>query len=345
MARHWLARLDMPLVLAGLMVGLAACAPSSSSPSRLRLGYFPNLTHSQALIGLARGDFQRALGPGTAIEAKAFNAGPSVIEALYAGGIDLAYIGPNPAVNGFVRSGGEALRVVAGATSGGAAFIVQPHSGIESPDDLGGKRLASPQLGNTQDVALRAYLADHGLSPTEAGGTVQIIPTANPQILDLFRRGEIDGAWVPEPWATRLMVEGGGSLFLDERDLWPNGEFTTAIVIARTAFLEDHPELVRAWLEAHVELTLWEQANPDEAKLLANQAIGELTGAALPPAVLDGAWSRQQVTWDPLRQTILASARAAFAAGYLEAEPDLGQLLDLSLLNPILESRGLAIIP
>jgi NitT/TauT family transport system substrate-binding protein len=183
------------------------------------------------------------------------------------------------------------------------------------------------------------------LSPTEAGGTVQIIPTANPQILDLFRRGEIDGAWVPEPWATRLMVEGGGSLFLDERDLWPNREFTTAIVIARTAFLEDHPELVRAWLEAHVELTLWEQANPDEAKLLANQAIGGLTGAALPQAVLDGAWSRQQVTWDPLRQTILASARAAFAAGYLEAEPDLGQLLDLSLLNPILESRGLAIIP
>jgi NitT/TauT family transport system substrate-binding protein len=345
LARHWLARLDLPLVLAGLMVGLAACAPFSSSPSRLRLGYFPNLTHSQALIGLARGDFQRALGPGTAIEAKAFNAGPSVIEALYAGEIDLAYIGPNPAVNGFVRSGGEALRVVAGATSGGAAFIVQPHSGIESPDDLGGKRLASPQLGNTQDVALRAYLADHGLSPTEAGGTVQIIPTANPQILDLFRRGEIDGAWVPEPWATRLMVEGGGSLFLDERDLWPNREFTTAIVIARTAFLEDHPELVRAWLEAHVELTLWEQANPDEAKLLANQAIGGLTGAALPQAVLDGAWSRQQVTWDPLRQTILASARAAFAAGYLEAEPDLGQLLDLSLLNPILESRGLAIIP
>lgn len=345
MARRRLARLHMPLALAGLVIGMAACAPASPSMTRVRLGYFPNLTHSQALIGLARGDFQRSLGPEATIEAKAFNAGPSVIEALYAGEIDMAYIGPNPAINGFVRSGGEALRVVAGATSGGAAFIVRPQAGIDSPDDLIGKRLASPQLGNTQDVALRAYLADHGLGTTEAGGTVQIIPTANPQILDLFRRGEIDGAWVPEPWATRLMVEGGGSLFLDERDLWPNGEFTTAIVIARTAFLEAHPDLVRAWLEAHVELTLWERANPDEAKLLANEAIGELTGAALPQAVLDGAWSRQQVTWDPLRQTILDSAWAAYHAGYLDSEPDLRELVDLSLLNPILESRGLPVIP
>jgi len=345
MARRWLARLDLPLALAGLMVGLAACASPSPSPTRLRVGYFPNLTHSQALIGLARGDFERSLGPEAVIEAKAFNAGPSVIEALYAGEIDMAYIGPNPAINGFVRSGGEALRVVAGATSGGAAFIVRPQAGIDSPDDLNGKRLASPQLGNTQDVALRAYLADHGLSTTEAGGTVQIIPTANPQILDLFRRGEIDGAWVPEPWATRLMVEGGGSLFLDERDLWPNGEFTTAVVIARTAFLEAHPDLVRAWLEAHVQLSLWERAHPDEAKLLANEAIGELTGAALPQAVLDGAWSRQQVTWDPLRQTILESAWSAYQAGYLDSEPDLRELVDLSLLNPILESRGLPVIP
>lgn len=345
MTRRRLARLHMPLAIAGLLVGMAACAPSSPSLTRVRVGYFPNLTHSQALIGLARGDFERSLGPEAKVEAKAFNAGPSVIEALFAGEIDVAYIGPNPAINGFVRSGGEALRVVAGATSGGAAFIVRPQAGIEAPNDLNGKRLASPQLGNTQDVALRAYLADHGLSTTEAGGTVQIIPTANPQILDLFRRGEIDGAWVPEPWATRLMVEGGGSLFLDERDLWPNGEFTTAVVIARTAFLEAHPDLVRAWLEAHVELTLWEQANPDEAKRLANEAIGELTGAALPQAVLDGAWSRQQVTWDPLRQTILDSAWAAYHAGYLDSEPDLRELVDLSLLNPILESRGLPGLP
>lgn len=345
MARRRLAHLYSPFAIAGLLVGMAACAPSSPSLTRVRVGYFPNLTHSQALIGLARGDFERSLGPEAKVEAKAFNAGPSVIEALFAGEIDVAYIGPNPAINGFVRSGGEALRVVAGATSGGAAFIVRPQAGIEAPDDLNGKRLASPQLGNTQDVALRAYLADHGLSPTEAGGTVQIIPTANPQILDLFRRGEIDGAWVPEPWATRLMVEGGGTLFLDERDLWPNGEFTTAIVIARTAFLEAHPDLVRAWLEAHVELTLWEQANPDEAKRLANEAIGELTGAVLPQAVLDGAWSRQQVTWDPLRQTILDSAWAAYHAGYLDSEPDLRELVDLSLLNSILESRGLPVLP
>ena len=283
MARPWLARLYLSLAMATLLAGLAACAPPTESITPVRVGYFPNLTHSQALIGLARGDFERALGSTARIDAKAFNAGPSVIEALFAGEIDLAYIGPNPAINGFVRSGGEALRVIAGATSGGAAFIVRPQAGIESPADLDGKRLASPQLGNTQDVALRAYLADHGLSTTESGGTVQIIPTANPQILDLFRRGEIDGAWVPEPWATRLMVEAGGQLFLDERDLWPDGEFTTALVIARTAFLETHPDLVRAWLEAHVEITLWEQAHPDEAKRLANESDRRPDGPG-PPA-------------------------------------------------------------
>lgn len=345
MARRMLARRSLCLILVGLLVGTGACAPSAGTAVRVRLAYFPNLTHSQALIGLARGDFEQALGPQARLEPKAFNAGPSVIEALYAGEIDLAYIGPNPAINGYVRSGGQALRVIAGATSGGAAFVVRPEAGIDSPDDLSGMRLASPQLGNTQDVALRAYLAAHALRTTETGGTVQIIPTANPQILDLFRRGEIDGAWVPEPWASRLLLEGGGVLFLDERELWPDGQFTTALLIARTEFLDDHPDLVRAWLEAHVDLTLWELAHPDEAKRLANEAIGRITGASLPSAVLDGAWSRQQVTWDPLIATILASARAAFQAGYLEADPDLERLVDVSLLNAVLTERQLPVIP
>jgi len=281
----------------------------------------------------------------TLIEPMVFNAGPSVIEALFAGEIDLAYIGPNPAINGFVRSQGEALRVIAGATSGGAAFIVRPEAGIASPDDLNGKRLATPQLGNTQDVALRSYLGQHQLLTTEQGGTVQIIPTANPQILDLFRRGEIDGAWVPEPWATRLLLEGGGELFFDERSLWPEGDFTTALLIVRTGFLSAHPDLVQRWLQAHVNLTVWEESNPDEAKRLANEEIGRITSQALPQAVLDGAWSRQRVTYDPLSATINASAEAAYAAGYLESEPDLSGLIELGPLQTVLADLGLPALP
>ena len=340
-------RLDLRrILLVYLMLGLVGCASSpAASEVLVRVGYFPNLTHSQALIGLARGDFAQILGPQARIEPKVFNAGPSVIEALFAGEIDLAYIGPNPAINGFVRSQGEALRVIAGATSGGAAFIVRPEAGIRSPDDLNGKRLATPQLGNTQDVALRSYLAQHQLLTTEQGGTVQIIPTANPQILDLFRRGEIDGAWVPEPWATRLLLEGGGELFFDERSLWPGGDFTTALLIVRTGFLSAHPDLVQRWLQAHVNLTVWEESNPDEAKRLANEEIGRITSQALPQAVLDGAWSRQRVTYDPLSATINASAEAAYAAGYLESEPDLSGMIELGPLQAVLADLGLPALP
>jgi sulfonate transport system substrate-binding protein len=342
--RRLLAGLQCVLI-ACVALSASGCAPHASSQTTIRVAYFPNLTHSQALIGLARGDFADALGPQVQIDAKAFNAGPSVIEALFAGEIDLAYIGPNPAVNGYVRSQGEALRVVAGATSGGASFIVRPEAGIDSASDLSGKRIATPQLGNTQDVALRAYLARNQLAPTEKGGTVQVIPTDNPQILDLFRRGEIDGAWVPEPWATRLIVEGGGKLFIDERTLWPEGQFTTALVIVRTKFMEEHPDLVQHWLQAHVSLTLWEQANPDEAKRLANEEIARITGQALPDGVLDGAWSRQTVTYDPLTATILASADAAYEAGYLDAEPDLSGLVDLAPLNLALDELGRPALP
>lgn len=335
----------LPVLIACLVLAAAGCASPDASLAVVRVGYFPNLTHSQALIGVSRGDFAEALGPETSLEPKVFNAGPSVIEALFAGEIDLAYIGPNPAINGYVRSQGEALRVIAGATSGGAAFIVRPQAGIHSPADLNGKRLGTPQLGNTQDVALRSYLSRNQLEPTEHGGTVQIIPTANPQILDLFRRGEIDGAWVPEPWATRLLLEGGGELFFDERSLWPEGDFTTALLIVRTGFLESHPDLVQRWLQAHVNLTLWEESNPDEAKRLANEEIARITSQALPQAVLDGAWSRQRVTFDPLTETIVASAQAAYAAGYLDAEPDLSGMLELGPLNAVLAELGLPTLP
>jgi NitT/TauT family transport system substrate-binding protein len=311
----------------------------------MRVGYFPNITHSQALIGLARGDFQQALGDAVTIEATSFNAGPSVIEALFAGQIDLAYIGPNPAINGYVQSKGEALRIVAGATSAGAALVVRPAANIQSAADLAGKRLSTPQLGNTQDVALRNYLIANGLNSTENGGNVAVIPTQNPQILDLFKQGQIDGAWVPEPWASRLVVEGGGEVFLDERDLWPNGDFVTAHIIVSTSFLQAHPDLVQAWLEAHVAITEWELANPGEAQALLNAEIEKLTGKKLAADVLAAAWERMRPTWDPIASSLFAAADAAFAAGFLKEKPDLAGIYDLKLLNEVLKQRGLPEIP
>lgn len=324
------------------LLALAGCGgPSAGIEGVVRVGYFPNITHSQAIIGLARGDFAEALGPGTRIETTLFNAGPSVIEALYAGRLDLAYIGPNPAITGFVRSNGEALRIVAGATSGGAALVVRPEAGITALEQLDGRRIATPQLGNTQDVALRNCLAGLGLSPVEQGGTVQVIPTANPQILDLFRQGEIDGAWVPEPWASRLVVEGGGVVLLDERAVWPDSDFVTAHIIVSTPFLTEHRDVVRRWLDAHVEVTIWENENPEEAAALLNSEIEKLTDKALPEQVLSMALSNMRSTWDPVASSLYESARAAWQTGFLDEEPVLDGIYDLSILNEVLAEKGL----
>jgi NitT/TauT family transport system substrate-binding protein len=332
----------LPAALAAsLLIACTGKPPAPAGPQTIRVGYFPNITHSQALVGLARGDFQRALGDGVTIKPTTFNAGPSVIEALFGGEIDLAYIGPNPAINGYVQSKGEALRVVAGATSGGAALVVRKDAGISGPEDLAGRKLASPQLGNTQDVALRAWLGRNGLASRDKGGSVDVIPTQNPQILDLFRRGDIDGAWVPEPWASRLVVDGGGAILVDERSLWPGGDFVTAHVIVSTKFLRAHPDLVRKWLEAHVAVTEWELAHPDDAKAILNEEIGKLTGKKLADAVLTQAWERMRPTWDPIAPSLLASADAAHAAGFLREKPNLDGIYDITLLKEILRAKKL----
>ena len=333
----------LALILGACALAILGCSPRSGAPKplTLRVGYFPNITHAQALIGLHRGDFKEAVGSSVTIDAKAFNAGPSVIEALFAGEIDLSYIGPNPAINGYVRSRGEALRVVAGAVSGGAALVVRSDSGITSAASLAGRRIASPQLGNTQDVALRSFLREHGLAPVERGGTVTILPLDNPGILDLFRQSRIDGAWVPEPWASRLEIEGAGRLLVDERELWPNGQFTTAVVIVSTKLLSGHPDVVRAWLRAHVRITQWELTHPSEARALVNTEIKRITGKDLPPATLERAWSRMVPTYDPLTGTLQRSADSAFAAGFFKERPDLRGLVDVRPLNAVLAEENL----
>jgi NitT/TauT family transport system substrate-binding protein len=310
---------------------------------KLRLGYFPNITHSQPIVGLQRGTYAEVLGANVELETVTFNAGPSAIEALFAGAIDATYIGPNPAINGYAQSDGEALRIVAGATSGGALLIVRPEAGIKEPGDLDGRRIASPQLGNTQDVALRKYLLDNGLGAKESGGNVDVLPTANPDTLNLFKQGEVDGAWVPEPWATRLIQEAGGEVFLDERELWPEGRFVTTHLIVSTNFLEDHASTVEKLVQAHIEATEWINQNPVEARQLVNKGIEEVTGAALPPEVIDAAWENIEVTHDPMSSSLFTSASSAKELGFIDEVPD-ANIYALDPLNKVLTEKGIATV-
>jgi NitT/TauT family transport system substrate-binding protein len=314
---------------------------AQQSATTIRVGAFPNITHAQAMVGKANGFFDKAMGPQVKVQWTSFNAGPAAIEALFAGAIDMTYVGPNPAINGYVRSNGEALRVVSGAASGGASLVVRNDSGINRPEDFHGKRVASPQFGNTQDVALRNWLKSHGLKTTEKGGDVQIVPLANPDQLTMFLKKDLDAAWAPEPWATRLIHEGNGRLFVDERSLWPNGQFVIGLLVVNTKFLKAHPDLVKNWIRANVDLTDWINAHPQEAKKLLNHQIQTETGKALAPAILDEAFSRLQITCNPLHSALTTAAQQAFDDGFLGRQMrNLSGLYDLTLLNQVLKEKG-----
>jgi len=331
-----------PLALAlALGLALAACGGDSepdAGPPVLRLGYFANVTHAPAIVALEEGFLANELGLEVKLDLRTFNAGPEVVEAIFSDALDITYIGPNPAINAFAQSKGAAIRIVAGATSGGASLVVQP--AITAPAQLKGTKLATPQRGNTQDVALRAWLAHQGLSSDlEGGGDVSIAPQPNAQTLETFRAGEIQGAWVPEPWATRLVQEGGGSVLVDERTLWPDGKFVTTHVIVRTAFLKEHPELVAGFLRAHVRAIDFLNAEPAEARKIVNAGIEKLTGKALPVAVIERAWETLSFTVDPIAASLRKSAQDATEVGLLDAV-NLDGIYDLGPLNAILSAAG-----
>jgi NitT/TauT family transport system substrate-binding protein len=318
--------------------GNSASGAPGPAPT-LRLGYFANLTHAAAIVGVDRGFIHTELGD-TTLETQIFDAGPAVVEALFAGALDAAYLGPNPAINAFGQSDGEAIRIIAGATSGGAQLVVR--RGLTTAQDLRGKTLATPQLGNTQDVALRAWLTEQGLRHSvQGGGEVTISPTKNADTLQLFQDGKLDGAWVPEPWASRLVQEAGATVLVDERDLWPAGEFVTTHLIVRTEFLEQHPQTVEALLRGHVTAVQWVTENPDEAKTAVNNGLDALTGKPLEPDVLDRAWQNLTVTEDPIATSLQRSADAAVAAGVAKEKFDLVGIYDLSIVNRILTERSL----
>lgn len=323
----------------------------SSQSRTLRIGYFPNLNHAQAVIGLQQGgDFQRILNAnnsngndGVKIESFVFNAGPSAIEALFGGQIDVAYVGPNPAINGYLASGGQGIRIISGVASGGASFVVRNDSGIESMKDLGGKKFASPQLGNTQDVALRKYLMDNGFKTTENGGNVTVVPITPADILTLMLKKEIDGAWVPEPWATRLVKEANGRIFVDERELWPpDGKFVTANIIARTDYLKENPDIIKRLLQAHIDKTVWINENKEQAITTFNGALKKITGQTIPEDEIRDALMRLELTYDPIKESLFKMADNAYELGYLGnggSKMDLSNIFDLTILNDILSGR------
>ena len=318
-------------LLAALLV--PACG-GGGGEATLRLGYFPNITHATALVGVEEGIFARNLGA-TKLDTFTFNAGPAAIEALLSGSLDAAYVGPNPAINGFVKSRGEAVRIVAGATSGGAALIVRPE--IAAAGDLRGKQVASPQLGGTQDVALRTWLKSQGLATdTAGGGDVSVVPQENAQTLERFRSGELAGAWVPEPWASRLVLEGGGKVLVDERDLWPGGQYTTTVLLVRRAYLQAHPDRVEALLRGHVEATRWLADHKDAARARVNAAIEGLTGKRIGDEVIVRAFASLTFTTDPQMASLEKSAADAAGLGLLKLDGvDLAPLYDASLLQKV----------
>lgn len=321
----------------------ATDAPASSAEATplegtLRLGYFANVTHAPAVIGEQEGIFAEALGEGVTIEYVYFNSGTEAIEALFSGAIDASFIGPNPAINGFAQSDGEALRIVAGTTSGGASLVVR--EGIDTPEQLAGTKIASPSLGNTQDVALRAWLGEQGYATDlTGGGDVSILPQANADTLTAFQAGAIDGAWVPEPWATRLILEGGGHVLVNEADLWPDGEFVTTHLIVATEYLTDHADIVRGLIGGLLDAIDEANSDPATAQASTNAGIERITTKALADETIAGAWENLTFTADPIASSLEKSKNDAVAVGLLD-DVDLTGIYDLTILNELLAERG-----
>jgi len=325
-------------VLGGLI--LIGIPKSEAHPSKaagavqVNFGFFANVTHAPALVGIANGEFERALGPKGELTVKVMNAGPEAMEALLAGDLDVVYVGPSPALNTYVKTGGKALRIISGVCEGGASLVATSQSGIRHIADLAGKKVAVPQLGNTQDVSLRHFMKQAGLSPKDQGGDVDIIPVQNADTLALFRQGAVDAAWVPEPWATRLVRESGANRVIDERSLWPKGRFTTTVLVARTAFIQAHPEIVEDLANANRQVIDWMGKNPAEAHKLVNKELYELAGKHKAKQVPDETWGFIAFSSNLDMDQLAAAAQAASECGYLKNPPkNISAIYDPRFLN------------
>jgi NitT/TauT family transport system substrate-binding protein len=336
-------RLYAVLAVAALLA--AGCAGSASraqgSADVLRLGIFPNLTHAPGYVALGQGIFDEVM-PNTKVEIAVFNSGTEAGEALLAGSIDATYIGPGPATSLYVESGGQ-VAVVSGAVSGGASLVIRKGSGIESPQDLAGKKVAVPGIGNTQDVALRTWLEANGLRSQDEGGNVAIVEVDNPELPQLFQAGQLDAAWEPEPYPSLLIEEGLAELFLDEAQLWPDGQFVTTHLLVSTIYMDAHPTVIEELVEANVQAISFMQENPDAAKATAEAQLIEYGAPSLDQAVVDAAWDKLEFTWDPIAPSLEKDAQDAFELGYLDRAPtDILDIYRMEPLNAALAGRHLA---
>ena len=294
-----------------ILVGIAvALVDSSDSDDKVRVAFFPNIGHAIPIVGLENGLFSD-------VETRIFDSGPQAIESLFANSIDMAYVGPGPAVNGFLNSESKNIVILAGAASGGSSFIIHPDSDISVPADLAGKVVAAPQIANTQDVSLRNYISENGLDTAERGGSVFVLNVANPEIYTLFTKGDIDAAWVPEPWATILVQELGGKRLFYEESLWHDEQFASVLLVARADFVNDNTELVQQWLESHEKAASWINANPDEAEIIFNKFMKEELRTSFPEGIIHEAFSNIEITSDPIEESIAIFAQRSESLGYL----------------------------
>jgi NitT/TauT family transport system substrate-binding protein len=302
-------------------------SPGAVAQTTLRIGHFPNITHVQALVAhnlsrQGKGWFEQRLGADIKIEWYIYNAGPSAMEAMFAKSIDVTYVGPSPAINAYAKSGGQEVRIIAGSVNGGSALVVQGDSTLKTAADFRGKKIATPQFGNTQDVAARAWLAAGGLKIRQTGGDAQVLPTPNPDQLLLFRQKQVDAVWAVEPWISRLEQEAGGKTLVDDRDA------ITTVLVSRTDFLSSQRMLVKKLVEAHRELTEWIKTHPDEAQRLARDELDAELRAKLSPDLVASAWKRVVLTSDVSLDALKTFVSTARSVGFLRDAPDISGMVE-----------------
>ena len=305
----------------------------------IRLGYFPNITHAQALYARATGYYET--NAALRIKWVSFNAGPTAIEAVFSDAIDATYVGPNPAITGFLRSHGEKFAIVAGSASGGAALVVRADSGVKSERDFAGRTIATPQLGNTQDVAARVWLREKGYRLRDRGGDVNLIPLSNADQLTMFKKKQLDAAWTIEPWVSRLELEVGGKVLLEEKELWPDGKYVTTHLVVSRSFLAKAADTIVELLRAHVEITQLILSNKPAAIKVLNSQLKNETSKSLKDVVIQQAMDRVELTWDPLPSTLYRAAEAAHKIHFIRSKPDLNGIYELHFLNQVLREKNL----
>ena len=305
------------IIILVLSVVILSNFEDKSNVNTVRVAFFPNIGHAIPIVGLENKIFEENLGSETSIQPRIFYSGPQVTESLFSKSIDLAYVGPGPAINGFVKSEKHDIVILSGAASGGASFVVHPNSTINKAGDFNGKKIGTPQIGNSQDVSLRNFLSEHGLKTFEKGGTVVILNIANPDIYTLFSKHQIDAAWIPEPWATILVQELNGKRLFYEEELWPDNTFASVLLIGRQEFVEKHPEIVRLWLESHNQTAIWIQNNPEETRTVFNNFLQNQIGQTLSDSIVDESLANLEITTNPMKDSIYIFAERADSLGYL----------------------------